>query len=299
MPIDFRYHLTSLVAVFLALALGILLGSNFIAGSSVERQVAKRLEQQFSQLQAENRSQQRTISSLNELMRKSEEFERSVLPALVAGHLAGRRVAIIQAGDYMEAAQSAKSALETAGAEVISVTTISDLSVDSAVTRAARAVELIAGEYNLRDPIQRAIEIIAKCVVNGSQQDAINVLEQKGLIAASGDYNRRVSTVVIVGGSKDKEDKSSSKVIFALIDALKAFNVVAVGCEPYQVGFSSIPTFQKKQIPTVDNVDMPMGQVALVFAITEGKGSFGIKKSAEQILPHYFGTNQWRKGYPR
>ncbi|MDI6826989.1 MAG: copper transporter, partial [Armatimonadota bacterium] len=120
MPIDFRYHLTSLVAVFLALALGILLGSNFIAGSSVERQVSKRLEQQFSQLQAENRSQQRTISTLSERLRKCEEFERSVLPALVAGRLSGRRIAIIQAGDYMEAVQSAKTALEEGGAEVTS-----------------------------------------------------------------------------------------------------------------------------------------------------------------------------------
>ena len=70
MLIDLRYHLVTLVAVFLALAVGMLVGSYFMVGPSVERQVAKGLEQQFGKLRTDNRNQQRRIESLQDQLKK-------------------------------------------------------------------------------------------------------------------------------------------------------------------------------------------------------------------------------------
>jgi len=287
-PVDFRYHLTSLIAVFLALALGLLLGSNFIGGSSIEKQVAKSLERQFSQLREENRRQQESIEELRERLKKSEEFERGVLPSLVDKRLSWRRVAIVQTGDYSEAVQNAKSALEAAGARVTSVTTIPNLSGRSALERANRAVELITSESGVLDPITRVVQIVGNCIVTGSNPEAMEILEKEGLVTTSGDYNRRVSAVVVVGGGSVQNEKRALTVDLPLLEALKSQNVVVIGCEPLYAGYSYIPTYQKKQISTIDNIDTPMGQVALVFAVLEDTGNFGLKDSADRILPKYF-----------
>lgn len=288
MPVDFRYHLTSLIAVFLALALGLLLGSNLMTGSSIEREVTKSLERQFSQLQEDNRRQQKVIQELNERLKKTEDFQRGLLPVLIGNRLSWRRVAIIRTGDYSEAVQSVKLALETAGARVSSVTTLPNLTGSSALDRASRAVELITGEYGVLDPITRVVQIIADCVATGSNPEAMNILEQKGLVTASGDYTRGVSTIVVVGGSKVRDERRPLRLDLPLLDGLTSQGVMVVGCEPFYADYSYIPAYQRKQIPTVDNIDSAMGQIALVFAILGDFGNFGIKDSADRSLPRYF-----------
>ncbi|MCX6375892.1 MAG: copper transporter [Armatimonadetes bacterium] len=108
MLIDLKYHLISLVAVFLALAVGILVGSSFVAGTSV-----KGLEKEFVKLRIQNQQQQNDLELMRDQVASYEEFGRTVAPILVDGKLAMRRIALIQTGDYSEAAQSAKSILGT------------------------------------------------------------------------------------------------------------------------------------------------------------------------------------------
>lgn len=294
MLIDLRYHLIALVAVFLALAVGILVGSSFIGGPSI-----KGLEDEFGKLRVEIRSQQQTIDNLRDLEKKRDEFENAVLPGLINGRLHNRRIAIIQTGDYSEATQSAASILEKAGAKIVSITTLSSLESDVAKKRAARAVELITEETNIVDPVDRLLGIIAGTVVMGGYPDRVKLLESKGLLSGSGEYDRRVFYVVIVGGGKYKTGYMQAQhANLALIDKLKELGVVAlVGVEPVGAVTSYIPTYHRKQVPTVDNVDQPMGQVALVFAVAGETGNFGVKKTADSVVPAYLESGQWRYGY--
>lgn len=290
MLIDLRYHLITLVAVFLALAVGILAGSSFIAGSSV-----KSLEQEFAKLRAENRAQRELVEDLREQLKYRSEFESAAAPVLVNNRLLWRRVAIIQTGDYSEATQSAKSILEEAGANVLSVTTLANLDAPSARARVVRAVELITGETDVADPVGRALEVVADSVATGSDLEALEILESKGLLSSAGDYDRRVLYVVLIGGDRRKGSKRAQRVDLPLIDELKAAGVTTiVGAEPVDAATSYIPVYHRKAIPTVDDVDLPMGRVALVFAVLDGSGNFGVKKSADQVAPDFSEIGQWR-----
>lgn len=290
MLIDLKYHLVSLAAVFLALAVGIVVGSSFIAGSSV-----KGLEKEFVKLRVDNRQQQLKIEDMKAEINSHLEFDRAVAPYLADSKLSGRRAAIIQTGDYSDATQSAKAILEEAGARVASVTTISNLDSDSARERANRAVEVIAGETPV-EPVGRLMEIVAGCIATGSNPEALSVLEEKGLLTASGDYDRKVLRVVLIGGSRQKISDRPSHVDLPLIDALNAAGVMTlVGAEPLNVATSYISAYHRKAIPTVDNVDQPMGQVALVYAMTGETGNFGVKRSADRVVPVYLESGQWRQ----
>ena len=290
MLIDLRYHLTSLVAVFLALAVGILVGSSFIGGSSV-----KGLEEEFVKLRTDIHIQQRAAENLREQIKKHSEFGEAAAPVLVKGRLPWRRVAIIQTGDYSEAAQSAKSILEEAGAKVVSVTTLANLDSESAKEQIIRAVELITGETEAEDPVGRLLEIVADCVAAGSNPEALDILERKGLLSKAGDYGQRVFRVVLIGGDRQKESKRAQHIDLVLIDKLKAAGVVTlIGAEPVDAVTSYIPAYHRKSIPTVDDVNLAMGKVALVFAVAGEQGNFGVKKSADRVAPRFFETGKWQ-----
>ena len=290
MLIDLKYHLISLVAVFLALAVGIVVGSSYIAGSSV-----KGLEKEFVKLRVDNRQQQLKIEDMRDEINRHLEFDRAVAPYLTDNQLSWRRIALIQTGDYSEATQSAKAILEKAGARVASVTTISNLDSESARERAIRAVEVITGETPV-EPISRLMEITANCIATGSNPEALDILEQKGLLTASGEYDRKVLRIVLIGGSREKVSDRATHVDLPLIDALNAAGVVSlVGAEPLNAVTSYISAYHRKAVSTVDNVDQPMGQVALVYAMAGETGNFGVKRSADRVVPVYLESGKWRK----
>ena len=61
--------------------------------------------------------------------------------------------------------------------------------------------------------------------------------------------------------------------------------VTAVAVERSDASESAIPFFAPFGIATVDSIDLISGKVALVFALLGAEGSFGIKDSANSLLP--------------
>ena len=88
--IDFRYHLVSIVAVFLALAIGIVLGSTELQGSTVNvlRSSSDSLKNQLSAASAQRDAYQQQASA-------SDTFLQTAEPKLLNGMLAGHKIVII------------------------------------------------------------------------------------------------------------------------------------------------------------------------------------------------------------
>jgi hypothetical protein len=59
----------------------------------------------------------------------------------------------------------------------------------------------------------------------------------------------------------------------------------AAGVETSTTEPSSVSFFQGSDLSSVDDVDATAGQVALVFAMLGAEGSFGVKGSADRLLP--------------
>jgi hypothetical protein len=112
--IDFRYHLVSLVSVFLALAVGIVLGAGPLKdaiGQTITEDAAS-LRQQTASL----RSQLDTASSG---IAHRDDFVDAVAPALVSGQLSGHSVVLVLLPDADTAiVKPLTQALKTSGARV-------------------------------------------------------------------------------------------------------------------------------------------------------------------------------------
>ena len=90
--IDFRYHLVSLIAVFLAIALGIVIGTTALNG-----QILDDLESQVDALETDKRSLEDRSQTLQSRVDSTDQFQAAVAPALVEGALAGTTVTLTEA----------------------------------------------------------------------------------------------------------------------------------------------------------------------------------------------------------
>jgi len=90
--IDFRYHLVSIVAVFLALGLGLLVGATALQPTALGGliRLSQQERKQIDSALATNRQLSRQIAS-------NDQFAQSVAPQLLDQLLAGERVVVVEA----------------------------------------------------------------------------------------------------------------------------------------------------------------------------------------------------------
>ena len=112
--IDFRYHLVSIVAVFLALAIGIVLGSTELQGPTynfLSRTTAK-LQNQLDQASSQRDAAQQQAS-------EDELYAQAVEPAVLRDLLTGQRLLIVtEPGAQSSVVSGISTAALDAGAKV-------------------------------------------------------------------------------------------------------------------------------------------------------------------------------------
>ncbi|HEU4900995.1 MAG TPA: copper transporter, partial [Actinomycetota bacterium] len=120
--ISLRYHIVSLVAVFLALALGIVVGSTVLQEGTVSvlRATSEQVRQQSERNSRENVALKQEISRL-------QSFGTTVLPELVQDRLKGRSVVLVDTDKVDSGMRDAvRKVLEDAGARVDGQITFAD-----------------------------------------------------------------------------------------------------------------------------------------------------------------------------
>lgn len=291
MIIDYRYHIASLVAVFIALGIGILVGSAVLGNEGIverQKQLADRLEVQLEELREKNEAVQARANNLEIDNNIQKQFEKQVLPPLVAGKLAGKRLAIIETNSY-GFLDDIISTLTMSGATVQSVTTVID-----GFDLTGKKDRLI-NEFNLKEIDDQKIEKYlatetAKGILTGEKQALLNTLAQSELLKLSGDYGVPIDGIIFIGGSQDQMLVKTEVLDYSMIDYFLQQKLPVYGVEETNVSFSYMKSYQKKRISTVDNVETVPGQLALVMAIAGKPGHYGVKPTAKQLLPPFEST---------
>lgn len=112
--IDFRYHLVSLISVFLALAVGIALGAG-----PLKESIGDTLTGQVDQLRSEKDSLRTDLDTASSKLATSDAYLTAAAPALVGGTLTDRRVAVISLGEVSsDRSDAVEKQLTDAGATI-------------------------------------------------------------------------------------------------------------------------------------------------------------------------------------
>lgn len=120
--IDFRYHLVSLISVFLALALGIVLGAG-----PLNETIGDQLTGQVEELRVDRERLREELDETEAARESAETYLAGAAPQLLASRLEGRSVAVVTLPETRsEDVAEIRRALELAGASVTAEVAITE-----------------------------------------------------------------------------------------------------------------------------------------------------------------------------
>jgi Copper transport outer membrane protein, MctB len=276
-----RYHATSLIAVFLALAIGILIGAEF--GGDALTNTRKDLEHSLT---GNLRDARERADQLNGELGRANEFSSRVYPVLVRDQLRGRRIGLLALGGLPgDVSAGIEKALGQTGARLVGVGVVrepvdtQDLAGDLGKTRFADIA---------RNPdTQTAFGVgVGRQLVRGGT--LVERVRSHLFSRASGNFGSLDGVIVVRNQPQDMgpvQRSTATRLESALASGMTATRTPAVGVETSSTEPSSVSFFNGNDLSSVDDVDLVAGQLATVFALLGAEGSFGIKGSADHLLP--------------
>lgn len=123
MIIDIKYHVSSLVAVFMALGIGIVIGSllvgeSFVTGVIEEQEnLVERIEEEYLSIKNEARLQKAEMEQLAQENEYYRQYADATLSYLIKGCLEGKRIVLVE--DGVQTPQAIIENLRLSGAEII------------------------------------------------------------------------------------------------------------------------------------------------------------------------------------
>ncbi len=276
-----RYHATSLIAIFLALAIGILIGAEF--GGDTLTNTRKDLEQSLTGNLQDARAR---ASELSGELGRANEFSSAVYPVLVRDQLRGRRIGLIALGDLPgDVSGAIDDALGPTGARLVGVGVVREpvdvqgLAGDLAKTRFAGIA---------RNPeAQTAFGVgVGRQMVRGGT--LLKRVRSHLFSRASGNFGALDGVIVVRDQPQDmgpKQRATVARLESGLMGGIAGTHTPAVGVESSKAERSSVSFFNGNDLASVDDVDLVAGRLATVFALLGAEGSFGVKESADQLLP--------------
>jgi hypothetical protein len=314
--ISLRYHIVSLVAVFLALALGIVVGSTVLQEGTVSalRATSQEVRQRSEENRTENLILKQEISRL-------QTFGTAVLPELVQDRLKGRSVVLVDT-DKVDSGlrDGVRKVLEDAGANVDGQITFADdrlaLGADADRTAMARllAVEAAAPDVVRGELVEKLAARLATSTAlpqeDGQRasdmltglQDADFLADLKlsrPLAAGTDPFPRQGSIFVLLGPAATATTAlAPDAFLVPLADQVSTQTGGPVaGAEaaavPKQMSWILALRDNRavsRRVSGIDSVDTVYGQLALVQALQGSlqqlpAGQYGIKDGASGLLP--------------
>jgi hypothetical protein len=308
--INFRYHVVSLTAVFLALAIGLVVGT-----ASLNGPVADSLKGQITALNKDLGNKRDQINQYREEINRSQDFAAQIAPTVLNGRLAGRKLAVLALPGTDPYADKVISMLTIAGATVTAKVTVQDKFFDPAVE-----LELLdLASQSSQPSIQISdLPLNSNGVETASAQLAVALQQRAGAATAqptAGDVTAVLTAytkqgyievddkatggaegVVMITGApaidKDAAKKAQSLVTMATQFSKDRPLVVAgdgVGDGNLISAVRADPTLVKA-ISTVDNASTVDGQVATAMATAERVvdnkvGQYGLAAGAASLVP--------------
>jgi hypothetical protein len=284
---DLRYHVASLVAVFLALIIGIVVGVGISGKGFVSDSERSLLNQQIADLRGRLDSATRRGTELARAQRAAQTFVADAYPTLMAGRMAGIRIALVFVGHIDGRTRSlVEQALDDAGGDPPLRVRALKLPIEAADLHKALnprpALASLATERRVGELGRR----LGQEIVAGGDAPLWRLLSANLIEERSGNDRPPVDAVV-VARTIPPQSGVTARFLAGFYAGLASSGVPAVGVERTKTSDSSVEAFAKRELSTVDDLDTPAGRLGLVLLLGGATpGQYGMKQTAEDgILP--------------
>lgn len=322
--INFRFHLVSLVAVFLALTIGIVVGATIVNQRSIDLL--------NNRLNTVERNAEKQRSANDELSTKAKQlgsYLETAAPYVVEGRLTGVPVVVVaERGVDRGTVRSLVTLLQDAGADTPAIvwlqskwlldkpddrTTLGEIVGVDATSGTLRDRALDALAHRLGTAVSPIASTTTSTTTKGTESaDVLDALTSAGFVSieavgASGTTDLStfpspgVRAVVVSG---EASDVAASPLVTTMVREFAVLPVLTIASEIYRASDGQpargavVAAIRDdhaltKSVSTVDDVDLVQGQVAVVLAVAESGeakfGHYGYGSGADQALPAWSG----------
>lgn len=300
--INFRYHVVSIVAVFLALAIGIVLGSTELRGA-----VLRGLNSATTSLRNDLAAKQTQITALQQQVNGDQAFAQAAESRLLSGLLSGQRVVLVAApGAPGQVINGVSSALTRAGATVTGQVNLQVRLFDASENTQQMLSSLVA---TLVTPgsaapangtaLQQAARLLGSAILTrnnpadtgsttgtggttGSSKPAngqavLSSYAQAGLLSVTGQPADPATLAVVITPASLPQNSSQpmNQGLITLAQQLSSASLgtVVAGSTTGSVAGSAIDALRGSgaagRISSVDNADTIVGQIVTVQALAQ------------------------------
>jgi hypothetical protein len=304
--INFRYHVVSLTAVFLALAIGLVVGTAALNGP-----VADTLKDRVDALSKDNSNYRDQANQYREELNRTQDFATEVSPALLNGKLANRKILVVVLPSGQDYADGVTGMLQVAGARITGTVIVQDKFLDPAnafelldlADKAAQPTVPPDGLPVNSDGVETSSALLAVAllqkaqpVTTGDLTAVLTAYTEPGYLNVSDDIAPGAEATVVVSGLPpvDRDAAKKNRNAVTLADQFAKNRPLVVGGNGIGDGnlVAEIRADPKlvQTISTVDNVSTEQGQLATALTVVERVvankvGQYGLSAGASSLLP--------------
>ncbi|MGK5443801.1 copper transporter [Micromonospora sp. URMC 105] len=307
--INFRYHVVSLTAVFLALAIGLVVGTAALNGP-----VADSLKENVNALRKDNQQMRQSVNNMQKELELEEEFAAQMAQVVLPGKLTGKRVLVLSLPTGRDHTEGVLKMLELAGADVTGRVDLQDKFINPdnntnlmelAVT-AARPTAPASALPGNGNGVETSSALLASVLLDRAQgtpavaeadrRAVLNSYSNAGYLTTEEKVTGPAEAVVVVSGQPyvDKDSAKKDESVVKVAEQFDRTGSIVVGGNGSAggnlVGIVRSDPVLAQTISTVDNANTVQGQLvtslALMQQLTEKKaGQYGVGDNAGSLLP--------------
>ncbi|HEX8631089.1 MAG TPA: copper transporter [Catenuloplanes sp.] len=304
--INFRYHVVSLTAVFLALTIGLVVGTAALNGP-----VADQFESQVTAFSKQNSQLREQVTQAQEELNQQQRFATEIAPSVLAGKLAGRRLLLVVLPAAENHVAGIVTMLNTAGAKITGRIAVQDKFTDPANSvelldlseRASQDSAPIANLPNNVDGVETSSALLATALLDrtpavtpADQQAVLTAYTNAGYLTVEEKVTGPAEATVVIAGRPpfDRVAAAKNKATVTMLAQFAGAKPAVVACGDVGEGnladaVRADPALVKK-ISTVDNAASVQGQVSTALAtaelLTAGRtGQYGLAAGATGLVP--------------
>lgn len=280
--VDFRFHLISIVAVFLALGLGILAGSGFIGDALI-----KDIDRRVDSISRQNNELRAQIDELDAQIDADRRFMEEVVPAMVGTELRARPVVLFRVEGIDDGViDGVERTIEDAGGEIVTTILLTDrfslpgqaerdqlaliagsLADEPAEILAETGRQLAAGSATSSDPQKDGAEArFDGFLENLADADFVDVR------SAREETIPNSALFLILGGDDEEPAYDASALVLPLARSLGEASVPVLVGEPGYSRWGLVDAIRGDaaaavSVATVDQVDQIPGWIAVALGL--------------------------------
>jgi hypothetical protein len=289
-----RYHVASLAAVFVALAVGILLGVAVSGkltdvGEDAELQNLRNDNEQLQQQLEAARSDAEAATGRSE--GANELFARAY-PALMDGRLDGKNVAVVFLGPTDGSVRAeVEGALADADGGAPARVVALDVPVDHGdLASLLEGDELLAGYADDEGDLSALGRQLGLELVEG-EGTLWSILQSQLIEEQTGSTSTPIDAAVVVttwmppeeadGGEPDVSVETTASLLEGLVSGLGSTDIPVVGVAARDAPVEALEAYRERGISSVDDIDIAAGRLALALLLAGAEpGHYGFGETA-------------------